>query len=75
MKVRNYAFYITLIFSFLSCGSDPVKRCEDRRKVMRDAVCQAVGAHEPGTQSYNDILTACLLESNHFSDCQNETYF
>ncbi|MFB5649036.1 hypothetical protein ACE5IS_00170 [Leptospira wolffii] len=62
-------------FAFLySCGSDPVKRCQDRRKVMRDAVCQAVAAHE-GTDTYNESLMACLYQQTEYSDCNSEGYF
>ncbi|PKA17976.1 hypothetical protein [Leptospira haakeii] len=75
MKVRNLVFCLILIFGFISCGIDPVERCQDRRKVMRDAVCQAVGAHQPGTESYNNILLSCLMENNHYNECKSEDYF
>ncbi|EIE02984.1 hypothetical protein LEP1GSC185_0877 [Leptospira licerasiae serovar Varillal str. VAR 010] len=42
---------------------------------MRDAVCQAVGAHEPGTESYNSILLSCLMENSHYNECKSENYF
>ncbi|TGK39759.1 hypothetical protein [Leptospira andrefontaineae] len=75
MKVRTIVFCLILIFGFISCGSNPVERCQDRRKIMRDAVCQAVAAHDPGTESYNNILLACLVENNHFNECESEGYF
>ncbi len=74
MKIIKLIVCSYLLASFTSCGSDPVKRCQDRRKVMRDAVCQAVAAHT-GTSTYNESLVACAYQQTEYADCEKESYF
>ncbi|TGK02840.1 hypothetical protein EHQ53_05040 [Leptospira langatensis] len=74
MKLKNAILCGLFLILLSNCGSNPVQRCQDRRKVMRDAVCQAVSAHI-GTSTYNDSLVACLLQDNEYNDCSKESYF